>query len=137
MRASFMGEAAVAQQPVTAEFTEESYKQVIKLTLAQNDSFPDLRYPIDSDGDFTVTDVYGTSDGPYTIQFRNAANRALSSAQMSNANAIGTAQMPVPFGSVSYPASGQISVAITNKFAGDNNIEIILDGIKRRRAGSR
>ena len=79
--------------------------------------------------------VYGVSTGPYTIQFRNAANRALSSAQISNANAVGTAQFPVPFGGVKYPAGGQISIAITNTYAGVNTIELILSGIKQRKVG--
>jgi hypothetical protein len=138
MPRSFLGEAQVTPAAPPAEFTEETYKQVVKLTLQVNDHFEDLRFPVDADGDFTITDVYGTSDGPYSVLFRSPSNRAMSSAEISNVNAIGTAQMPVPFGSVTYPAGGQISLAVTNKHNAANAIEIVLDGIKRRRAaGSR
>ena len=127
-----MGEAAVTPQP---EFTEESFKLVINQTLAQNDSFPDLRQAVDSDGDFVVTDVYGSSTGAYSILFRNAGLRAMSSAEITNANAVGTAQFPVPFGGARYPAGGQISYSITNKYAGSNVVQIILSGIRLRKPG--
>lgn len=130
-----LGEAAADQPtPATgAQFIDEAHKIVQSITLAQNDNFPDMRANVDADGDFIVTDVYGTSTGPYAIQFRNAAGRNLSTAAMSNANAIGTAQFPVPFGGVPYPAAGQISFAIQNKHAGANTIELVLSGVKRRR----
>ena len=127
----------IGEAPVTAAhaITEEDYKLVVNLSLAENAAFPDLRAPVDADGDFIVTDVYGTSTGAYSIAFRNAGGRALSSAEISNANAIGTAQFPVPFGGVQYPAGGQIAYSITNAYAGTNAIQLVLRGIKLRKVG--
>ncbi len=131
-----LGEAPVTQpQPDANSVTEEPYKLVWNQTLQNGDSFNDLRQTIDWDGDFIVTDVYGTSTGAYSIQFFNGANRAMSSAQMSNANAVGTAQFPLPYGGVRYPAGGQIRIAITNQLAGVNTVQLVFSGIKLRKFG--
>lgn len=128
-----MGEAPVT--PPQPEYTEEPFKLVINQTLALNDSFNDLRQAVDPDGDLVITDVYGSSDGPYSILFRNAGLRAMSSAQVKNLNAVGTAQFPVPFGAVKYPAGGQISYAITNLHTGSNAVQLVLSGIRLRKPG--
>lgn len=124
-----------ASQPATPQYTEEPFKVVINQTLNSGDSFGDLRQAIDKDGDFVATDVYGTSTGSYTIQWFNAGHRAMSSAQIQNTNAIGTAQFPVPFGGVQYPAGGQIAYAITNTSGAGNTIQIVISGIKQRTQG--
>ena len=124
-----LGEVPVTPATVT---TDETYKLVFNQTLQNGDSFTDLRIPIPTDGDFTVTDLSGSSTGAYQIQFFDAAMRPLSSAPINNVNAIGTAQLPVPFGAITYPRSGQIRVSITNLLAGVNTVQVILSGMIHR-----
>jgi hypothetical protein len=128
-----MGDAAPAA-PATPQYTEEPFKLVINQSLAQNAAFADQRAAIDGDGDFIVTDVFGSSTGAYSIKWRNNGMRDMSSAEVNNVNAIGTAQFPVPFGGVKYQSLGQISYSITNLYAGTNAIQIVLSGIRLRPA---
>lgn len=124
-----LGAAAAAQAQI-----DEQYKLVINQTLTQGQSFPDLRATIDGDGDFVVLDVYGSSDGPFSIKFRNSGLKDMYSAEINSVNAIGTAQFPVPFGGVRYPANGQVSFSITNLHTDTNKVQIVLSGTKIRRA---
>jgi hypothetical protein len=126
--------AALGEVPVTPaqQTTDEAYKLVFNQVLQNGDSFTDLRIPIPTDGDITITDVYGTSTGAYAVQFFDAAMRPMSSAPYNNTNAIGTAQLPVPFGGLTYPRSGQLRISLTNQLAGANTIQIVLSGIIHR-----
>lgn len=130
MRSYGMGEAPVIAAPET---TDEAFKLVFNIVLQVGDAFPDLRVPIPTEGDVMVTDVYGSSTGAYNIQFFDAAQRPLSSAPIANVNAIGTAQLPVPFGGITYPRSGQVRVSITNTLAGVNTVQLVLGGIIHRK----
>lgn len=112
--------------------TREIYRLVINQTLSSGQSLSDNRIGLDGDGDFLALSVYGSSDGAYSIKFRNAAIKDLSSAEIQNANAVGTAQFPVPFGGVLYPALGQLSYSITNLLGGTNNIQIVIEGERIR-----
>lgn len=128
-RGPYLGEAP---SPAPApQFRDEAFQVVIKQTLAENAVFDDLRQALDKDGDFIAVSKYGTSTGSYNIAFRDATNKLMSSARMSNTNGMGTAALPLPFGSIQYPAGGQISFSIENTYAGQNVIEIVVDGIKR------
>jgi hypothetical protein len=122
--------AAPAAAPI-----ERAYKLVVNQTLAQNAAFADLRAAIDSDGDFIITDVYGSSTGPFSIKFRDAGMKDLSSAEINSANAIGTAQFPVEYGAVRYRALGQLSYSITNLYAGSNVIQLVLSGFRVSQQG--
>jgi hypothetical protein len=131
MRTYSLGDAAPAAAPPAA-VQEETYRLVINQTLNEGDAFGDNRAAIDGDGDFVVTDVYGSSTGPYSIKWRNPGMKDLSSAEINNANAIGTAQFPVPYGGIQYRALGQISYSITNLYAGINTIQLVLSGVRLR-----
>jgi hypothetical protein len=125
------------EAPVTAPNAtrEEAYKLVINQTLQSGESFSDLRQSIDGDGDFVAVSVYGSSTGAYSVKFRDAGMKDLSSAEISNVNSIGTAQFPVPFGGIQYPSLGQISFAMTNLLAGANTIQIVIEGLRLRKSG--
>ncbi len=114
--------------------TPETFTLVLDQVLAQNAAFSDVRANIDGDGDFTVYSVYGSSTGAFSIKFRDAKMRDMSSAEKTNVNAVGTAQFPVPYGEVRYPSQGQISFSITNLYAGQNTIQICLEGIRHRKS---
>jgi len=128
---SGFGEAPVTAA-ATADTTDEQFKLVFNVVLQEDDAFPDLRIPIPTEGDVLVTDVYGTSTGAYSIQFFDSNERPMSSAQINNVNAIGTAQLPVPYGGITYPRSGQVRVAVTNLLAGVNTLQLILSGMIHR-----
>jgi hypothetical protein len=126
-----LGDTAASQPAAPAAAPiERAYKLVINQTLAQSATFSDLRAQIDSDGDFIVTDVYGSSTGSFSIKFRDAGMKDLSSAEINSANAIGTAQFPVEYGAVRYRALGQLSYSITNLYAGQNVIQLVLSGFR-------
>jgi hypothetical protein len=125
-----LGEVPVEPATLT---TDETYKLVFNQVLQNGDIFTDLKIPIPTDGDITITDVYGTSTGAYAVQFFDTAGRPLSSAPLNNTNAVGTAQLPVPFGSLTYPRSGQMRISLTNQLAGVNTVQVILSGIIHRR----
>lgn len=110
----------------------ETFKLVINQALANGAAFSDLRANIDGDGDFVALNIWGTSDGAYSIKFRNSQFKDMASAEASNANSIGTAQFPVPFGGIRYPKLGQISFSITNLYAGTNNVQIVIEGYRMR-----
>jgi hypothetical protein len=124
-----LGEVPVTPQ---TETTDEAYKLVFNQILQNGDHFPDLRIPIPAEGDVLVTDIFGSSTGAFSIQFFDQAGRPMSSAEMNSVNAMGTAQLPVPFGGITYPRSGQIRVSITNLLAGVNTIQIVLSGMIHR-----
>lgn len=113
-------------------FFEEVFQYVFQTTLTGNQIVKEQRQTIDRDADFIWTSIWGTQTGNYSIQFRDANGRIMSSGELRNANAVGTAQFPVPLMKPRViPGGGFITMNITELTGSSNTIELVFGGYKR------
>jgi len=122
----------------TAPAQQSEYEGIYTLvrTLASGDSFDDIKINVDIDSDFELTDIFGSWDQDFTINLYGSNGRPIASSQVHPANFVGTAQFPVPLlKSMTWPRGSQIRVALTNKYAGNNSIELCFRGIKHFNVG--
>lgn len=129
-----LGEAAVT--PLPAATYEEYCEYVFNKDLAANTEYLDLGINVDGDSDFLWQAVKGSQTGAYEILFRLPNNRPISSARVRNANAIGTAQFPVPIGEqgIRLNAGSKLSIDIKDLSAAPNTVQIVLVGKRLLRA---
>lgn len=126
-----LGEAPVQAQP---QFADEPGFYVYQRTLTANQVLSDLTQSIDNDSDFILTGLLGSQTGAYTLRFKDANLRYVSSAAMRNSNIVGSAPFPVPlFPNLVYPAGSRISIDLTDLTGSSNTIELVFVGIKRFR----
>lgn len=138
-RKPYLGEAPIQPeaQPAAGQPYEEPGDYVFRRTLQPNESIPDLSQFVDKDSDFVLVAIAGTSTGPFSVQFRNAGNRAISSSEELAQNCIGTGQFPVPLlKPLVYPAGGRIGIAMSDLSGALNVVEIVFRGIKRYRTAA-
>ena len=122
---------APAAAPTAPAGHDEDGKYVFSYSLAQNDSFDDLKINIDVDSDFTLTHIYGLWDQEFTFNLRTPGGRSIASSNVKAENFIGTAQFPVPMlAPQTYRRGSQLRLSIANGYAGANNVEIVFAGLK-------
>jgi hypothetical protein len=110
---------------------EEDGVYTLQRTLAQNDSFDDVRIDIDRDSDFELTHLAGSWAQDLTINIFSPGMRPIASSQVKIGNCFGTRQFPVPLlRSMVFRRGSQLRIAITNLYAGSNAIELLFCGIK-------
>lgn len=124
-----LGEAPAQSAP---QVLERAFDYAYQVTLTANQNLPDQSLAIQGDADFIVRAICGTSTGTYTIRLRDAQNRYMSSAQIKNANLVGSRQWPTPmFPELVIPKSGKIGIDITDTSGSGNTIELVFIGVKR------
>jgi len=134
---TFPGMGQPAEAPRQAGVYEEEFNYVLQVVLTGSQVVQNLQQQIDRDADFIWNSLWGTQTGIYSIQFRDANGRLMSSAQMRNANAVGTAQFPVPLMKPrTIPGGGFITMNITELSTAGNTIELVFGGYKRFRTNS-
>ncbi len=101
-------------------------------TLLANQALTDLSLTIDGDSDFVLMAVKGSSTGAYNIRVRLPNARYMQSAQVQNANFVGTAQFPVPIvPAVVIGAAGRLGIDITDTSGVQNIIQLVFVGVRR------
>jgi len=129
---AYPGMGQTEQAPQAARFYEESFQYVFQISLTANQAVKEQRQTIDRDADFIWTALWGTQTGNYSVQFRDAKGGIMSSAELRNANAIGTAQFPVPLMKPRLiPGGGFITMNLTELTGSGNVIELVFAGFKR------
>lgn len=130
--AVYPGMGQADQAPPAPSFYEEVFQYVFQVTLTASQAVKEQRQTIDRDADFIWTAVWGTQTGNYSVQFRDANGRIMSSGELRNANAIGTAQFPVPMMKPRLiPGGGFITMNLTELSVASNTIELVFGGYKR------
>jgi hypothetical protein len=120
------------EQPPVPSFYEETFQYVFQISLTSNQVVKEQRQTIDRDADFIWTAIWGTQTGAYSIQFRDAQGRIMSSGEVRNVNAVGTAQFPVPLMKPRIiPGGGFITMNLTELSGAGNTIELVFGGFKR------
>jgi len=131
-----LGEAPVIQAgaPPAAEYYYEPGMLVFQRSLTASQALLDLSQNNDLDADLIWDSIWGTQTGNYTIRLKLPSGRYLSSAQMRNANLVGTAQFPVPMvPAIEVPRNSRIGIDLTDVTAAPNVIEIVFGGLRRYR----
>jgi hypothetical protein len=130
-----LGEAPVVQQ-VAEDIHEEPAKLVFTKTLALSTLYPDLGISVDKDSDFVLTALCGKSEGAYSINIKTASGREIFSSPAQAENAVGTGQFPIPLvPALTYPAGGRIGLSLADLSGAENDVELVLVGIRRFKAG--
>jgi len=130
-----LGEAQAAPPTPEPATVERAFDYVYQVTLTANQSLADQALTINGDADFLVQAICGTQTGAYSIRLRDSQGYYLSSAQIHNANLVGSRQWPVPmFPALLIPKSGKIGIDISDLSGAGNTVEIIFIGVKLYKA---
>ncbi len=131
-----LGEAPVTLPAPEQQFHEEPFEYVFNRVLQANEELVDLAQFIDADADFVLMALKGSQTGAYEIRFQLPNGRYRSSARIRNANAVGTAQFPVPvFPAIVLPAGGKVGIDIKDLSNAQNTVQLVFVGVKRFRVG--
>lgn len=126
-----LGEVPLTAQPAR-HFYDEPCLQPFDRVLTASQVLNDLSQFFPKDADFIWTGLAGSQTGAYSIQLMLPNGHLMSSAQIRNANIIGTAQFPVPiFPAVRVPAGGRIGINITDLSGSTNTVQIVFIGFLR------
>jgi len=119
-------------QQNSARTYEEPAVYVLEVQLSANQQRVDVPLFVDADSDFLWEALAGTSTGAYTIRVRLPNGRYMSNAAVRNANAVGTAQFPVPvLPAVLVPAGNRIGFDLQDLSGASNTIQLVLIGRRR------
>jgi hypothetical protein len=130
-----LGEVALTPPPAQAYYDEPCLEPFDR-TLTGNQAVQNLAQYFSKDADFIWTGVAGSQTAAYSVKFTLPNGRELSSAQIRNANIVGTAQFPVPiFPAVRVPAGGSIGIALTDLSGSSNTIQLVFIGFRRYPVG--
>lgn len=115
-----------------AQFSAEPGVEVFDLVMTANQIQTDLAQSFPRDSSFLWTGLAGSSTSTYKLQIQLPDGTLLTSAQVKNANIVGTAQFPVPiFPAVQVPAGGQIKIPIITDLSGaGNTIQLVFLGVR-------
>lgn len=124
-----------ANQP---SFIEEPAIYLFTQTLTANQALHDVSVNIDRDSDFCLTGINGSSDGPYTLNFRLPSGRFVSNAQVLDTDIIGTPNQPTAIGPPPMYRAGSVGpqLDLTDISGASNSIIIVFSGIRRIRSGN-
>lgn len=129
--ADLLNEPPIVDPKTSAEYFSEPGMAVFDLVMLASTPYPDLSQFFGQDHDFLITGLCGTQTGVYTVQFILPNGRQLSTAQVNNANIIGTAQFPTPlWPAVRVPKGGRIGMNITETSGAGNTIQIVFNGLR-------
>lgn len=121
-------------QSQSANFYEEPASYVLDLSLTAGQERLDVPLFVESDSEFIWEALAGTSTGAYQIRIRLPNGRYMSNAAVRNANAVGTAQFPVPvIPAVTVPAGGRLGFDVRDLSGSANTVQLVLIGRKRFR----
>jgi hypothetical protein len=134
-----MGEVPLTIPPSpmpAAQFYEEPGDYILDKTLSGNAESLLQAAQVDSDSDFLLLAVVGSSTGAYNLRVYLSNRRSISNAYVKNTNYVGSANFPVPFlKEIYYPAGSSIAVDLKDTSGSSNTIQLVFKGIKRFRIG--
>ncbi|MDP9054841.1 MAG: hypothetical protein M3N93_11165 [Acidobacteriota bacterium] len=126
--------------PVSLDDPNYTYEPCIyplQIALTANQALRNQKVGIDSDSDFILTGVHGTSTGAFNINFKLPSGRMVSNNLVQSANLIGTANQPAAFAPMLYKKGGLgPATDLTDTSGAGNTVEIIYDGYRRFPVGS-
>jgi hypothetical protein len=133
-----MGETPVAPAPAAAapsidvaNASQEPAEYVLSATLTANQELLDQALQIAGDSDFVWLGTKGVKTGEFEIRFKLPSGRYLSSARVRGANAVGTAQFPVPVvPGIRFAGGSNLGYDIKDLSGAPNDVQIVLIGMK-------
>ncbi|MCS7261031.1 MAG: hypothetical protein NZ765_09645 [Anaerolineae bacterium] len=115
-------------------YYEEPAAYVLDVSLSGNQERLDVPLFTDSDSEFILEALAGTSTGAYQIRVRLPNGRYMSNAAVRNANAVGSAQFPVPIiPTVTVPPGGRLGFDLKDLSGQSNTVQLVLLGRRRYR----
>lgn len=123
----------LAEAPVSmmtsAEFYEEPSLVVFSRTLTANQELTNIQLYPETDSDFEVEAVWGSSDGAYEMNWRWPSSRNFGTARVKNANLVGTPALPmllpVP---VRIGRGNALVIEIKNLTGAANEVQVVFAG---------
>ena len=117
---------------------EEPCMYVFQLVMTPGQKLANQKVPIDTDSDFLLTGIHGTSTGDYSINFKLPSGKPFANNQVQKQNLIGTANQPTAIGPSQVYLGASIGPALdlteTSGFA--NTLEICFSGIRKLRTAA-
>lgn len=122
---------------ISQQFVEEPGAYTFNFTLTAGQAVQHIPVNIDRDSDFMLTGLIGvtSSTGAYTLNYRLPSGRLYASSQISNANLLGTANIPTTVGPPPVYRAGSTGpeLDLTDTSGNSNTLQIVFAGIRRLR----
>ena len=123
---------SAADQPT---YVEEPAIYPFFVTLTSDQHIADTAVNIDRDSDFLLTGIWGSSTGPYTLNFRLPSGRQVSTQEILDTDLLGTANQPTAIGPppIYRAGSNGPQLSLTDVSGASNSIRLYFGGIRRIR----
>lgn len=143
MRRNYLGAVPLTEAPPTAaplatipaqDFYEEPGDVVLDITLTSNQEKLRQTAQVDSDSDFLLYALLGTSTGAYDLRLQLPNGRYLNNSYVKSSNYVGSAQFPVPLlVPVYFPGGSSIIVDVKDTSGAGNTVQLVFKGVRRYR----